>query len=430
MIFPPAVRNFALAGELTPVSSAGGENIYIAFGPEATGSYRPPSFVRPLPHTEHEDFREEARLRTRTMLSRGDCSRFWYREGIRAIRDDPRGTIELLARKAVLLFNDFEIPDNDNYRVARGFLPLLRVLPTFGWVFGLGLLGLALAPSFGRRGWLLLGFAAMLLLEVLLTFNLARYRLAFAALWLIGAGAGVAWILGSVRSGGAGIRRALLGIGIAAAVSATAFCWPIDLERGHSDEVEAQYRNEVETLARQRAALPAIVAAAREQPLDVARLFVLGSSFERIGLIPEAERTFLEMVRIDPANVVARGELARLADRLGRPAESAAHLRAMVNLAPGDAWVRFALGSVLARLAAETPANAEALGREARAYLEEAARLDPTIPGVWYQLGRLSWLAGDDAAARDLVIRALERDPGNETVIRLLERISLGPVPI
>lgn len=428
-ILPAAARNLALAGEFTPVSSAGGENIYIAFGPEATGSYRAPAFVRPLPHTEHEDFREEARLRTRTLLTRAECSSFWYREGLRFVRDNPGRTLKILARKIVLLFNDFEIPDNDNYRASRGLLPLLRVVPTFGWIFGLGLLGLACAPRLGRRGWLLGGFVGMLVLEVLLTFNLARYRLALTALWLIGAGAGGAWLFEQARAGGHGVRRALIGAGIAAIASAAAFIPLADLERGRR-ELESQYRTEFERLARQRSALPGLAAAARALPRDAARTFDFGFGLEGSGFIPEAERAFAEVLRIDPANLAARKELARLADRLGRPAEAAAHLRTMVSLAPGDAWVRFALGSVLARLAAESPAAADALTREARVNLEEAARLDPALTGAWYQLGRLSWLADDDATAQRELQHALETDPGNEAVIRLLERISLGPAPL
>lgn len=147
------------------------------------------------------------------------------------------------------------------------------------------------------------------------------------------------------------------------------------------------------------------------------------------GLIPEAEDAFGEALRIDPRHLAPRWELARIADRTGRPAEAVAHLHALVQVAPQDARALFALGTILARTAADTPADAPHREAEARGLLEEAVRFDPRLTGPWYQLGRLAWLAGDEGAARRMLQRALETDPGNEAVLRLLDLIASGPEP-
>jgi tetratricopeptide (TPR) repeat protein len=335
-----------------------------------------------------------------------------------------------VARKAALLFNDFEVPDNEDYRAARGFLPLLRALPTFGWIAGLGLVGLARAPGLGRRGWLLAGFVGTLVSEVLLTFNLGRYRLALAALLLVCAGAGADRLLGSLRAGSRGGRRGLLGAGIAVAASAYAFIPPLDLDLGHRDAEERRYREEVLAAAAQRDALPALAAAAAIPPPSAERLHALGAACALAGLIPEAENAFVGALGADPGHLPSHWELARIADRTGRPAAAAARLRAMAGIAPDDPLVRFAFGSTLARLADDDPARARQYAAEAREQLERAVGLEPALTGAWYQLARLSWLAGDDARAGRELARAIAAGPENAAALRLRERVLRGPEPL
>jgi len=88
-LLPVAWRNQHVAGEWVLTTSGGGEVFYIGNGPFANGAYLPPPWVRSNPRYEHEDFRRRARELTGRELSRGEASRFWYREGWKAIADDP-----------------------------------------------------------------------------------------------------------------------------------------------------------------------------------------------------------------------------------------------------------------------------------------------------------------------------------------------------
>jgi hypothetical protein len=207
-VLPATARNFLLSGDLTLVTAAGGENLYLAYGPEAGEFYPPLPFVTAVPHREHEDFREEASLRAGRTLGRGQASEFWYRETLSAVLADPAGAAGRALRKVKVLFQDFEVPDSEDFSVAREQLPFLRVLPTFGWIFGIGLVGLFGPVRTLRSRSPLIWLLAFLAIEVALTFNLARYRLAMVAIWLIPSGAGAAWLWEAAVHRGSGARRA------------------------------------------------------------------------------------------------------------------------------------------------------------------------------------------------------------------------------
>lgn len=94
-------------------------------------------------------------------------------------------------------------------------------------LLGPGFLGFLLLGK--RRGAprLTAGFGAVLILEVLLTFNLGRYRTALAAVWLLYAGVGLAWLVSSQGwRAGAGWRARLAGAGVAASLAAFSFLDP------------------------------------------------------------------------------------------------------------------------------------------------------------------------------------------------------------
>ncbi|MEX0585340.1 MAG: glycosyltransferase family 39 protein, partial [Pirellulales bacterium] len=176
-IIPVTLRNYRVGGEWVWVTAGGGEVFYMGHGPAATGYYSPPDFITARPPLEHEDFRREAQRRSGQVMSRGQSSRFWFHEGLRAMAANPGRTVWLTFAKASVLLNDFEVPDSESYQLSRQFVPILRVLPSFGWIVGCGLLGLALCLRQWRRYGLLLGFVAAYVAPVLLLYNFGRFRI-------------------------------------------------------------------------------------------------------------------------------------------------------------------------------------------------------------------------------------------------------------
>lgn len=84
------------------------------------------------------------------------------------------------AEKLSGLFIAFENPDNANFYYSVFLDPLLSVLPGYGTLFPLAVAGFAAAGSRVRALQPLLPYALTLLLSILLTTTLSRYRAAFA----------------------------------------------------------------------------------------------------------------------------------------------------------------------------------------------------------------------------------------------------------
>lgn len=419
-ILPTAARNHALSGEVTLVTAAGGENLYLAYGPEAGAFYTTLPFVTPAPHREHEDFREEASLRVGAPLDRGQASAFWYRQTLQAVRADPLRAARLSLRKAAALFADYEVPDSENYAVARERIPLLRVLPTFGWILGLGLIGVSgLVPALRCRGPLVL-FLGFLIVEVALTFNLARYRLALVAVWMLPAGAGFAWLWEAVLDRGRGVRRVAAGCALVAAAGVLSALGPGD--SFPASRLAESKRSRLDKAARWKEALPAADAAAAAEPWNPERLMVLGALLRNLGMIPEGMAAYERVLRERPAHEAARWELASALVEEGRLEEAIEQLRLLTVDAPANARAHHFLGRFLARSAAGVDAvTARRRVEEARAHFQAALRSDPAHAPSWYEVGRLLYLEGRAEDAAKALDRALELEPNLGTAVRLRE---------
>lgn len=189
-LLPVAARNYAVAGEWVLTTSGGGEVFYIGNGPYANGAYVPPPWVRSNPRFEHEDFRMKARDLTGRPLTRSEASRFWYAEGLKAIRSDPWRWTKLMARKALLFLDDHELPDNYSFYSFRRFSWILAILPTFGWIAALAAPGIVVTAPRWREILPLYLAAAGYMASVMIFFNFARFRLPFVQILTLFAGAG------------------------------------------------------------------------------------------------------------------------------------------------------------------------------------------------------------------------------------------------
>ncbi len=192
VLLPVAIRNYAVSGDLILTTSGGGEVFYIGNGPYANGAYVPPPWVRSNPRFEHEDFRRKAQEMTGRELTRAEASRFWWRQGLSWIAQNPIEASLLWLRKLALFWNDHELPDNYSYDSFRRFSWLLAILPTFGPVAALASAGAVLSAGRWRRLMPAFVFAGGYLLSVLVFFNFARFRLPVIPILLVLAGRGLA----------------------------------------------------------------------------------------------------------------------------------------------------------------------------------------------------------------------------------------------
>ena len=195
MLVPSTLHNFTVGGQFVAVTAGGGEVFYIAHGADAKGFYSAPQFVTGNPFLEHEDFRREAERRTGQKLTRGESSRFWFGEAKRSVLANPMRTLRLTGEKFVILFNDYEVPDGENFTVTRRFVSLLKVLPTFAWIGGLGLVGIAVSLLRIRSAWLVVAFAGIHAFTVLLLYNFGRFRIGMMPPWILLAAAALTWVI-------------------------------------------------------------------------------------------------------------------------------------------------------------------------------------------------------------------------------------------
>ena len=129
-------------------------------------------------------------------------------------------------QKVICVFRDYEYQNNVNYYYLAELTPILGVLPTFGWIVGLGLVGLVLLGVYGRdRKTALIPLAAVgaLFLGSILGFALGRYRLPLAVMLTIPAGATLSLCYGWVLAGGRQLGAAAGSLVAAVAISVVSY---------------------------------------------------------------------------------------------------------------------------------------------------------------------------------------------------------------
>jgi len=104
---------------------------------------------------------------------------FWLRKGLEYIFENPREWLILESKKLFLIFNTYEIPNDENYPFNRKASWLLSLpLFSYGVILPLGITGMFLQPKENRsRASLLIIFTVLYTGVLLLTFVTSAYRL-------------------------------------------------------------------------------------------------------------------------------------------------------------------------------------------------------------------------------------------------------------
>jgi len=466
-ILPATVHNLAASHELVAVTSGGGEVFYMAWGPFATGNYEPPDFVRGNPYLEHEDFRREARRRLGTDLSRGESSRYWFREGFNSILVDPWRALRLAGLKGVILFNDFEVPDSEYYQVARELVPVLYALPSFGWLAGLGFVGLAcsLRPVGPRL--LPIGMLAMHVASVLLTYNFGRFRLGMTPLWILFAACGLVWLIRAAR-GELTVKPAVRAAAFVAAIAVTVASF-LPSPGISAETLAAETQKNRDTLLQMwqtSTAAEVLEERLESRPNDAETHSALGALYLQTGKFYEAVSHLGDAVRLDPRSMTHHVRLAEAWARVGeshralqiyedalalddgtaeahlglaailtadgRLNGAVQHLRQAVQLAPRNAEAHLRLGNVCLMLCAgqgrpsrAATSDSSDYCREAAEHLNEAVRIEPRNLAARCRLADALQFNGRTGEALDQ-LEAAVRIESNATEIEAVLRGIVG----
>jgi hypothetical protein len=244
ILTPVAAINTAVSNprELLGTTWQLGPNFYIGNGPEATGTYTAPPFVRGHPAYEAADYAVEAMHRAGRPLSPGQVSRYWLKQGLSHWVKAPLASVRLLFRKLALVIHRSEIPDSQDIEFVR-----IVAAPALGWgivdfgiVFPLAVVGLARRPR--TPFWWFLGLATGLgLAATAAFFVVGRYRVPWGPGLVLLAAAGVVDLIDRVRLGdGRGLAWRLGVLGLPAAV----LSW-----RPQADPVPTRWGNQLIAMA-------------------------------------------------------------------------------------------------------------------------------------------------------------------------------------
>ena len=327
MILPATIHNYRAEGDFIPVSSNGGINFFIGNHTNSPGVFQVPPEMR---FDLRLASKAAAERETGRALSAGEVSDFWTGRTLEDIRANPERWVTLMARKFVLFWNHYEIPNHYHLYYVKQFAPVLRIpVGTFGVVAPLGLFGLALAVRRRKRIGLLVLFGLTFTASVVPFFVTGRYRLAVVLVLLVGAGFAVESLWRAARGRDwrtitvAAVSVAVLAVAVGADTIEFSFAAmhnAVGNILGRQGDMEGAAREFEKALA--------------ESPSDLSSRHNLGLALLELGRSDEAVEHFRRAVTQHPRYYEAWIGLGRAHAGAGRDAEALEAWGAIVNMAP------------------------------------------------------------------------------------------------
>jgi Tfp pilus assembly protein PilF len=376
-LIPTTIRNYRVSGHAVPISSNSGLTLYHGNGPEPTG------FIHIIPELAQSGKGDQRRIATRVASERlgreldpVEADRYWGREALRERLARPGETVRLLLWRMALLGWSEELTLVMGPRQDPNPLRWLAPLP-FAALVGLAVAGLVCVGWRGTGGSTIWGALVACASAPLLFYVCSRYRLPFAALLCLPAGAGLAALVRPPASLAASRRiGGWLALGLALAGSLTV----------PGDSLLAQG--------------------------DAAGLVARARAWNRAGSTLRAEADLRSAIARNPGWAPAGHELAELLDQMGRTAEAEAAFRDVVATSPRYANAACGLGALL---------NRSGHHDEAVRALRQGLEAEPAHEGCWHNLlVALALLERFDEVDRE-VERA--RDGGVKIRAAVLKRI-------
>jgi hypothetical protein len=162
---------------------------YIGNNPAAHGTYRKLPNVRASARGHSLDARRIVDMHLGRPATDKEMNDYWLGKGLEFIRENPGRWLKLEAAKFFLTFNDYEVPNSENYDFTRlQSWPLKLPLVGFGLAGPLGVLGLFFWDRKRKTQLLLAVFCAAYAASLLITYVTAAYRLPlYPPFFLLGA---------------------------------------------------------------------------------------------------------------------------------------------------------------------------------------------------------------------------------------------------
>ncbi len=303
-ILPATVHNYRTDGDLIPVSSNAGINLFIGNHPGAPGTFTVPAEMR---FDLRVASKEAAQAATGRSMSAGEVSDYWTSRALAFMRHRPAMWLAQTATKFALFWNHYEIPNHYDLSFVARTAPVLRLpLGTFAVVAPLGVVGLVLASLRRKNVGLLVLFGVTFMCSVVPFFITARYRLPIVLALLPGAGYAVHEFVRSLRS-----RSWRAAVAVAAPVAAAAFLVNVDMLEFNPSQMHNTVGAILAGRGDMESAATEFEAAVEANALDVSARRNLGLVYLELDRYREATRELRRAVEIHPGYADAWLELGQ-----------------------------------------------------------------------------------------------------------------------
>ncbi len=378
------MRNYLVARDPVIFTAHAGINFYFGNNPSADGTWQPSKELDPGFGFSHERLKRVAKFINGEELTWSQASFYWLKQGINFIFKHPFQYLKLLARKLLLFFANYEIPNNYYLEIILPFsLPLKIAFINFGISLALALIGIILSWQNRTRLFPLYIFIAGYLSSSLLFYVLSRLRAPVLPFLLIFAGYSIEQLYRLFS------QRRLKNLALL--LTATLLIYlAINLIPVNRRTYTAQAWTQLGNLyIENKKALPAITA-------------------------------FQTALQFDPHNYSARYSLIETYAGMRHTAEAEQEFKKFLATAPDLPSVRALTYLAAARIAIARRDFSFALN-----YYQLARQLDPTNPEIDYLIGLVYISLNDLATAEQYLNLALKLDPnhdGARTALTAIQR--------
>jgi tetratricopeptide (TPR) repeat protein len=342
------IRNYIVARDPVLFTAHSGINFYYGNNPSADGTWQPTAELERGAGFSHERLKRISRTIDGREVSWSAASTHWTRQGLKFITREPGRYLQLLGRKLLLFFSNYEVPNDYYPETARAAsLPLKLAFVNYGLALALGLLGMVWAWPRRRQALPAYLFVAAYLLSALLFYVLSRLRAPVIPFLLMFAGFGLNELIDALRQ--RRTARAVIGVAIAVAVYLASVLIPVQ-RQNYSAQAWTQAGNIYLEQHKVGPAIEAFRHALAVQPSAYAARYSLVLALAGSGKIEAAETEFEQLARAatpsSEGRALVRLASARLAIARRNFTQAAALYRQDLAEYPDDAETNYMLGLV------------------------------------------------------------------------------------
>lgn len=378
VFLPVGIKNKLNTGTFSLGGSHFGSNFYWGNNPNSEGTYVELRTGRGNIVSELEDIQDLAEKDMGKKLTPAEVSNYWMNKALTYISSHPLHWINLLFKKAALIFNRVEIGDTIGiygYAHESKILTFLNRIFHFGVLFPLAVIGLYVTFQQRKKIWLLYLVFFVYSSGLVLFFIFSRYRFPLAAVLLLFAAAGLCDLTNFLKTHSKKKRWIITALFLTAMVFSN---WKL---------------------------IPESISSATTY-------YNLARTYENNNNMKKAIQYYEAAIKTFPASAMAHNNLGKILIGSGDSKTALAHFKQAVVLNPQFADAHNNLGAAL---------SASGKVSDAMVHLKKALQLSPDDPNIYNNLGIVFYRKGNFKKAASYFRKALILSPESKDIAHNLK---------